>query len=750
MPESPSSPSPSDIASHFAALAIFKAFDAATLEEVAAEVAWIRLRAGETLFRQGEHADSMYVIMRGRLRVLVDQPDGTLDIVEELGAGACAGEMALLSGRPRSATITAIDDAELAQLGRAGFDRLAEKNPTAMRQFAAAMLPRFQQNALAGALAALFGSLSEAVLDELQAEFEWLHLRSGETLFEQGDPSDALYLLVNGRLMITARDPDHGAMVVGEVSRGESVGEAGLLTGEPRSATAYAVRDTDIVRLSQASFERLIERHPRAMMQLVRLIVRRTRPNVGAVALKGNTVAAFAVLPGGRDVPLADFAQRLARALESFGPTLYLNSDRLDTLVGKAGVAQTPEDHPTNFTLTSWLSEQETKHHYIVYQADHEWSEWTSRCVRQTDRTLIVARADSDPRLGRVETAIEGMRAAGHKELVLLQPESRRRPYGTQAWLAPRDVVAHHHVRLRDDELMARLARRLTGRAMGLALGGGGARGLSHIGVIRALEEAGLDIDLVGGTSIGGFVGATYAMGLDFESMARAAKTFSSRKHFADYTVPIVAFFSSRKVTTVLQAMFGDVCIEDLWRPYFCISSNLTRARPMIHRQGLLWKYVRATIALPAIFTPISDQGELLVDGGVMNNLPIDVMRTLSEGGPVVAVNVSLERDPGSNYSFGPSVSGWQVLSSRIRRQPLNVPSLFASLLRTMEINEVHSRKAKLDLADLLIAPPISEFSLLEFDAWEQIIDVGYRAGQEAIAAWKNNPMRATALKDEG
>lgn len=735
MPEP--APLPAEVASRIAALELFKAFDAAALREVASEVEWKRLEAGATLFAQDEPGDCMYVLMRGRLRVKVDQPDDIPDIVEELAEGTTVGEMALLTGRPRSATVTAIDDCDLLQISRAAFDRLAQRNPAGMRQFAAAILPRFQQNTLVGAIASLFGRLSAEILDDLRSELEWLHLASGEYLFRQGDPSDALYILINGRLEIAAVDSDGGDRVVGEVSRGESVGESGLLTGDPRSAAAYAVRDTDIVRLSRAAFDRLVERHPRAMLEIVRIIVRRTRPRTGAVAITAGTVAAFAVIPAGPTVPLAAFAQRLVETLQAYGPTLYLSGERLDSLMGKPGISQTPEDHPTNLALASWLSEQETHYHYIVYQSDAAWSEWSSRCVRQSDRTLIVARADADPGLGQVELAIHGQRAAGQAELVLLQPESRRRPFGTRAWLAPRSVVAHHHVRLGDDEHFGRLARRLTGRARGLVLGGGGARGLSHIGVIRALEEAGLPIDLVGGTSIGGFVGGAYAMGLGAEGMRAIAKSFGSRKQFVDYTVPLVAFFASRKLTAVLQETFGDVYIEDLWRPYFCMSSNLTQAKPMVHRQGLLWKYVRATVALPAIFTPVADEGDLLVDGGVMNNLPIDVMRTLSEGGPVVAVNVSPGTDSGRNYTFGTHVSGWQVLGSRIRRHPVNVPSIFGSLLRTMEVNEVYSRKAKLALADLLINPPIHQFSLLEFESWEKIIETGHRAALDAIEAWR-------------
>jgi predicted acylesterase/phospholipase RssA len=231
----------------------------------------------------------------------------------------------------------------------------------------------------------------------------------------------------------------------------------------------------------------------------------------------------------------------------------------------------------------------------------------------------------------------------------------------------------------------------------------------------------------------------------------KLARMFGLRKHFVDYTFPMVSFFSSHKISALLQKIYGDVNIEDLWRPFFCVSSNLTQAKPMIHRRGPLWKYVRATIALPAIFTPVSDAGELLVDGAVMNNIPIDIMRTMSEGGPVIAVSVSVGRDPGADYEFGTYVSGWQVLGRRLRRQPVKVPSIFGSLMRSMELHEVHARRTKLALADLLIAPPIAEFSILQFDAWERIIDAGYQSATEAIAKWNANrsfkPLRGSVVQ---
>src|SRR5205807_3469411 len=115
----------------------------------------------------------------------------------------------------------------------------------------------------------------------------------------------------------------------------------------------------------------------------------------------------------------------------------------------------------------------------------------------------------------------------------------------------------------------------------------------------------------------------------DWRGIATAAKRFNTARALFDYTLPLVSFFSSRKVTHMAFSTLGDVCIEDLWRPFYCVSTNLTRAQPVIHRQGPLWRSVRASLAMPGVFSPVVDGGDLLVDGGLMNNVPLDIMRDL-------------------------------------------------------------------------------------------------------------------------
>ena len=555
----------------------FQTFGEQALRDLEGELLLLHLDEGEVLFHQGDPGDSLYVLLAGRLGVTIRDPEGHEHLIDELEAVASVGEMALLTGRARSATVAALYTSELVRLSRAAFDRLGAKNPLALKEFAHAMLPRAHRAELVGVLASLFGDLSKEALHELQVELEWQHLESGDTLFRQGESGDALYLVVNGRLRVVIEDEDGTRRNLGEVTRGASVGESDLLTEECRSSTVYAIRDSDVVRLRKSAFERLVERNPQVLLPVSRFVAKRLRHEALARETSGNAAVTFAILPTSDASPLADFATQFVDALAVYGPTLLLSSTLLETRFGRAGIAQTPVGELEAVALVGWLSEQETQYRYIVYEADREWSSWTSRCVRQADRLLLVGQAGTDPAPGPVEAELERGPASSVRELVLVQSEACRRPSGTGAWLTQRAVHAHHHVRLHVASDFASLARRMTGRAVGLVLGGGGARGYAHIGVIRALEEAGVHIDMLAGTSMGALLAGLYATGMDTNAIMAEAMKFGSRKRLFDYTVPFVSFLASRKVTAMLQTVFGDIAIEDLWRPFFCIRATCPR-----------------------------------------------------------------------------------------------------------------------------------------------------------------------------
>ncbi len=620
------------------------------------------------------------------------------------------------------------------------------------------------------------------LLNEDEA-LEWVTLPSGSLLYKEGDPGDALYILISGRLRVavannsTAQAANSGAPLpangnnaavsnlpsmdaplqeraLQEIGRGEMVGAMEVLTGEPRATRVYATRDSELVRISQANLQRLSEKRPQVMRRMVAYLASRLKDQLTPTKKGANSLVTFALLRTGNHSvadttdpqpafmgPLEDFPAQFAQALSSFGPTLLLNSRLLDRQAGP-GLAQTNPQDEGSAWLSAYLSEQETHYRYIVYETDAGATPWTRRCLRQADRVILVGatlpEVNDDPRPGGLEDLLAGMEMPPAVELALVHPANTAHPAGTRHWLAGRTLSAHHHLRLGNPDDLGRLARRLTGRALGLVLSGGGARGFAHIGVLKAMQEAGLTVDVVCGTSMGSIVSALYAMDYSVDQMLKLVRQFSSPTRLFDLTLPLVSFFKSGKITEVLQHVFGDTHIEDLWRPYFCLSTNLTRARERIHVQGPLWQAVRASSAIPGVFSPVLEDGDLLVDGAVLNNLPVDVMQDFAGCGPMAAINVFPEVDLVREYDFGNSVSGWDVLLRRLNPFSANpsAPLIFESLLRVISLNDVHLAKAKSQMCELYITPQVERFGILEFKSYAKIIDIGYRSGTEAIEAW--------------
>jgi NTE family protein/lysophospholipid hydrolase len=306
--------------------------------------------------------------------------------------------------------------------------------------------------------------------------------------------------------------------------------------------------------------------------------------------------------------------------------------------------------------------------------------------------------------------------------------------------LAPRSVDAHHHVALDRSGDVSRLARLLTGRGIGLVLGGGGVRGFPHIGVVRALRELGVPIDVVGGTSVGSIVAGLAALGLDHrEMLATIHREWIARNPMNDYTLPIVSLLTANKLVRSLESMFGDTQIEDLWTDYFCVSSSLTRGAVVVHREGSLAKATRASISVPGLAPPVAVGGDLLVDGGVLNNLPADVMRRLCPRGQVIAVDVNPSSGPTASANYGSSLSAWQLLWSRFNPflPTLRVPGIQEVLERmTMLASIQQSADLVRPSVDLYLHPPTDQFQMFDRREIAGIVELGYTYSRPLIAAW--------------
>jgi lysophospholipid hydrolase len=450
-------------------------------------------------------------------------------------------------------------------------------------------------------------------------------------------------------------------------------------------------------------------------------------------------VITIALVPASPHVALGEVAARLVAALQETGTALHLTSTSVDASLGRPGASQVPDRDGGR--LVQWLAQHERDYRYVVYEADRDASPWTERCLRQADRILLMADATADPAPGEIETHLLARERPDRprQTLVLLHRAGTNVPTGTARWLSARSYDRHLHVRLGEGEDVARLARFATGRTVGLVLGGGFARGLAHLGVLRALKELGIPVDAVGGASMGAMIGAQWVSGWDNDRIIRDTSR-GLADSFDDMTLPFLAFKRGGKYSRLVRSFFGESRIEDLWLPYFCVSANLNRAELAVHTRGRLADAVLASTRAPGIFPPMVMDGELHVDGGLINNVPVDVMRSFAGEGAVIGVDVSPPHELNEIKDYGEDVSGWDALWSRFnptRDRRVYRPSILLVLMRVIEFGGISYRREKADMADIYIAPDVLRFKRNDFAAASDLADTGYAASREVLAQWR-------------
>jgi NTE family protein len=535
-------------------------------------------------------------------------------------------------------------------------------------------------------------------LDELAAGAAHFSLPAGGLLFAKGSISDGVYLLISGRLGV--RSSDHGQWEA-EIAGGELVGEAGWLLKEPRSASVVALRDSELLLIPTAVMDRATVDSTAFSLAIARLCARRMHHgNPRPRTVKRAWI--FVIVPNNEEIDVAELASQLVAELTHTGSAELVWDARAST------------------HTSAWFHRIEEQNDFVVYVANPSDSGWTRQCCRQADVILLAARARAACRPWPTSISDAAIKRGARMELALLHDGSFETGAATR-WLEWLPVASHHHIVDYTD--IGRVARLLTRRGVGLVLSGGGARGFAHLGVIRALREARIPIDFIGGVSIGAIIAAGVAMGWSDEEMRfRYRRGFVDSNPVNDYTFPLVALTRGRKVSRLLEREYGDTLIEDLRRPFFCISANLTSGRAFEHRGGLLAHALRASVAIPGVMPPVFRGADILVDGATINNLPVDVMQRHAPG----------------------LVIGSDVGADRARRPNKRI-NIFQILMYAGLVNSAASAAAQRTLANVLLKPPLANVDLLNWQAFDRAIEAGYAYARPALEEFPDLP-RVPAL----
>ncbi|WPH02930.1 Lysophospholipase NTE1 [Acrodontium crateriforme] len=703
--------------------------------------------------------------------------------------GGLAGYLGTVSSYRSFIDVTAKTDVYVGFLPRFAIEKIVERYPIVLLTMAKRLT-----------------SLLPRLILHIDFALEWVQVNAGQTIYHQNDESDAIYIVLNGRLR-GIQEGENGKMkVLGEYGQGDSVGELEVLTESTRPGGLHAIRDTELAKFPKMLFNSLAQEHPGITIKVSKIIAARMRaliespmtenPNdskLGVTRQKVNStinLRTVAIVPCTAGVPVVEFGNKLLAALHQIGTVKGVTMLSQSTILNHLG--RHAFSRMGKLKLSQYLADLEEKHGLVIYVADTNVnSAWTQTCISQADCIYLVGLAEGTPGIGEYERFLLTTKTTARKELVLLHSERYCPPGTTRLWMKNRPWIngGHHHVqmafrnapapvpaptkrfgnalkqrvqvlqaeihkytsrRVRQTPLYSadtpfkgdfhRLARRLCGKSVGLVLGGGGARGLAHVGVIRALEEAGLPIDIVGGTSIGSFIGAVYAQDADVVPMYGRVKKFAGRmgsmwRFVLDVTYPSASYTTGHEFNRGIFKTFGDSQIEDFWLEYYCNSTNISKSRSEIHTSGYVWRYVRASMSLAGLLPPICDEGHMLLDGGYTDNLTVLHMKSLGADA-IFAVDVGA-LDDDSPQAYGDSLSG--IWASLNRWNPFsshpNPPTLAEIQARLAYVSSVDNLERSKNIPGCYyMRPPIEAYGTLEFAKFDEIYQVGYQYGKKYLS----------------
>ncbi|XP_052037744.1 patatin-like phospholipase domain-containing protein 7 isoform X2 [Apodemus sylvaticus] len=758
-------------------LTLMKLDDPSLLE---GRVAFLHAPAGTMVSKQGDQDVNILFVVSGMLHVYQQKIDSLEDTCLFLThPGEMVGQLAVLTGEPLMFTIRANRDCSFLSISKAHFYEIMRKRPDVVLGVAHTVVKRMS-----------------SFVRQIDFALDWMEVEAGRAIYRQGDKSDCTYIVLSGRLRSVIRKDDGKKRLAGEYGRGDLVGVVETLTHQARATTVHAVRDSELAKLPAGALTSIKRRYPQVVTRLIHLLGEKILGSLQQGSATGHqlgfntasskwdlgnppgNLSTVAAMPVSEDVPLTAFALELQHALSAIGPVLLLTSDNIKQRLGSAAL-----DSIHEYRLSSWLGQQEDIHRIVLYQADSTLTPWTQRCIRQADCILIVGLGEQEPAVGELEQMLESTAVRAQKQLILLHKEEGPAPSRTVEWLnmrswcsghlhlccprrvfskrsLPKLVEMYTRVFQRPPDRhsdFSRLARMLTGNAIALVLGGGGARGCAQVGILRALAECGIPVDIIGGTSIGAFMGALFAEERSYSQIRIRAKQWaedmtSMMKTILDLTYPITSMFSGTGFNSSISNIFKDRQIEDLWLPYFAITTDITASAMRVHTDGCLWRYVRASMSLSGYMPPLCDpkDGHLLMDGGYINNLPADVARSMGAK-VVIAIDVG-SRDETDLTNYGDALSGWWLLWKRwnplaTKVKVLNMAEIQTRLAYVCCVRQLEMVKNS-DYCEYL-RPPIDSYRTLDFGKFDEICEVGYQHGRTVFDIWVRSGVLEKMLQDQ-
>lgn len=678
---------------------------------------WVHLSSNEILFNQNDQANGIYVLLNGRIREFKENETNKNEqlIIKELTQGQTFGELEVLTSMNRMSSIVAIRDSELARIPKSLFELLAIDQPSLMfkvtRTVAKKIVNNFNFNTNSNFL--LNDNFKKKYINNKGLKYDF-NLMIPPTKFNSSTNNNTNNFKTFTILPISPTVPvEDFAMEL--VTAFKQVGRSTIMLNQRTAISQLGKHAFDgLAKLKQSGFFTELEENYEIVVYIADTPSNSRWTNT--CITQGDCVLLIA--DANQDPSIGEMEKIFLK---------NKNSSRTELILLH------PERYVEPGSTIKWLKLRNNwvqAHHHIQFALPN----LNSHQNYQLNSTMNFIAMNLVDKLIQTEFG----KKTQHNISKLVPDSFKNRVENISLkFLRKKNkfyIPVHSH---KNDFL--RLARILSGQAIGLVLGGGGARGFAHLGIIQALEENGIPVDLVGGTSMGSFVGGLYARDYDIVPIYGRMKKFAGRissiwRTLSDLTWPVTSYTTGHEFNRGIWKSFGDTRIEDFWIQYYCNSTNITESVQEIHSMGYAWRYIRASMTIAGLLPPLIEKGSMLLDGGYVDNLPVDEMKARGCDN-IFAVDVG-SNDDRTPLNYGDSLNGfwalwnnWNPFSSR-----KSVPTMADIQVRLAYVSSVNAlEKSKMTPGVVYMRPPVENYGTLAFGQFEEIYNVGADYGRSLI-----------------
>jgi len=701
-----------------------------TIIELSKIMSLVNYTPNTVIYSRNEPIEKFLIINKGKAELINDENQKS----RELNKNDFFGLISLFTNSTKNYDLVSISDIEILELHKKNLIELTSRKSEIKKELLNIVNKQIFNPEINSALGKIAQGVDPLTIEELKKDISWKTLNDSEILFEEGDVGDSCYIVMSGRVQAIINHGKDNELILGELKKGDIIGDMALITGEKRSATIKATKLSRLIYISKKSFDHVMYNNPKALMEVSKALINRLKHKSTKEKINKNIILGIVSFLDNKTTN--EFYDFLNKNLKLFGSTENLTEITTDL-----------KNNEDNLDFEILLENMIANNDFLILHSNNVNDvEWKKNIVKYSDKILVLGEPEELKNISKEEKEIfNNYRNINLKKIWLILNHNKKTtiPNNTSQVINIRNGVKAFHIKNNNEADIKRIVRFITKQTIGLTLGGGGAKGFAHFGIYKAMIELNIPVDIIGGTSAGSIVASQIALGHGFEEIINKNKRVNSLKMFKEYGLPYISLIKSNKIEKAAKLSAEGRNIEDLWIPFFAPATDLTNSKLIIFDKGPLWEAIRSSGALPGIVLPHFMDENIIVDGGLMNNLPVDIMRK-NYGGKIICSSCSLDKSMKTSLKGIPNQL--KILITKIfnkstfEKKYSYVPTITDIIFKTSVVASASQINKNIGMSDLFLELPTSKFGLTEFnnDAMMNMINIGYEYSKPKLEQFKD------------